>query len=163
MVDVIHDPGPATGGSAESTVDALVQLSFLTLGELNQVAAGHDLSLTQIRMLGILRDRRPPMLDLGRRLGLTKSSMTGLVSRAEQRGLVRRRPDASDGRGVRVELTPSGDEIAATVAAGVGSRIDAILGPLSAADRQRLTRLASRLVSEGAARGDARDRLDAAT
>ncbi|GHF33280.1 hypothetical protein FHX82_005262 [Amycolatopsis bartoniae] len=50
------------------------------------VAAEHELSVVQLRLLGVLRDRRPGMLELGAHLGLDKSSMTGLVSRAEKRG-----------------------------------------------------------------------------
>jgi DNA-binding MarR family transcriptional regulator len=134
-----------------STVDALVQLSFLMLGELGRIAASHDLSLVQVRMLGILRDRRPPMLELGRRLDLGKSSMTGLVARAEARGLVRRTPDESDGRGVRVESTAAGLELTAAFTATMTARVEEIVGVLPARDRDRLTALATRLVVESGA------------
>lgn len=131
-----------------STVDALVQLSFLTLGELGGIAAAHDLSLVQVRMLGILRDRRPPMQELGRRLGLGKSSMTGLVGRAEARGLVRRIPDESDGRGVRVESTEAGLALTAVFTASMTARVEQIVGVLPTRDRDRFTQLASRLLDE---------------
>ena len=75
---------------------------------LGEIAAAHDLSLTQMRLLGILRDRVPAMLDLARHLGLGKSSVTGLIDRAERRGLVERAPAPHDGRGVHVRLTPRG-------------------------------------------------------
>jgi MarR family transcriptional regulator, lower aerobic nicotinate degradation pathway regulator len=129
-----------------TTVDALVQLSFLLLGELGRIAASHDLSLVQVRMLGILRDRRPPMLELGRRLDLGKSSMTGLVARAEARGLVRRTPDESDGRGVRVESTEAGLALAAAFTRAMTVRVEEIVGVLSARDLDRLTLLATRVV-----------------
>jgi MarR family transcriptional regulator, lower aerobic nicotinate degradation pathway regulator len=135
---VTDDPGL-------SPTDALVQLSFLMLGELTRIAAGHELSLTQVRLLGVLRDRRPPMLELARLLELEKSSMTGLINRAEARGLVRRVRDEADGRGVLVELTAAGRELAATAAAAMGDRVDELLADLPPHDRQQLTRLAGHI------------------
>lgn len=134
-----------------ATVDGLVQLSFLVLGELGRVAAGYELSLSQIRLLGILRDRRPPMLELGRRLELGKSSVTGLVDRAEARGLVRRAPDDADGRGVRVELTESGCGVAAAFTAAMTTRVEHLLAGLEPADRAQLTRLAWQLLERAGA------------
>ena len=51
-------------------VDALFQLSFLLQSRLTRIAAAHDLSLVQVRLLGILRDRAPGMLQLARHLEL---------------------------------------------------------------------------------------------
>src|SRR3954462_10769404 len=90
MTDAEPDTEHEGRTQSQATVDVLVQLSFLVQGVLGRIAAEHDLSLTQVRLLGILRDRRPGMLELARHLGLDKSSMTGLVARAEKRGLVRR-------------------------------------------------------------------------
>ena len=71
-----------------STVDGLAQLSFLTLGLLERRAGEHAISIIQTRLLGVLRDRTPTMNELATLLGLDKSSATGLVDRAERRGLV---------------------------------------------------------------------------
>ena len=49
--------------------DSLVQASFTVIAALSRVAAEHDLSLTQLRMLGILRDREPAMAELATYLG----------------------------------------------------------------------------------------------
>lgn len=139
--------------SGPAHVDALVQLSFLVLGELGRIAAGHGLSLTQIRMLGILRDRRPPMLELARRLDLGKSSMTGLVARAEARGLVRRSPDDADGRGVRVELTDTGRRVSAAFTAEMTAWVDRLLSGLAPHDHERLAQIAWQLLREAHADG----------
>ena len=85
--------------------DALVQISFALMAALTEVAAEHDLSLTQLRMLGILRDREPTMADLATFTGLERSTISGLIDRAAQRGLVVRTADPHDGRSVRVSLT----------------------------------------------------------
>jgi MarR family transcriptional regulator, lower aerobic nicotinate degradation pathway regulator len=50
------------------------------------------MSVTQLRMLGILRDREPAMLDLASHLKLENSSVIGLINRGEKRGLVERTP-----------------------------------------------------------------------
>ena len=89
-------------------VDALAQLSFVVQGALGEIATAHDLSIIQTRLLGVLRDRTPGMNELARFLGLDKSSVTGLVDRAERRGLVRRRPSSADGRGIGVRQLDRG-------------------------------------------------------
>lgn len=97
-------------------VDSLAQLSFLIAATLTRIGAGHDLSAVQIRLLGALRDRRPGMNDLAKLLGLDKSSVTGLVDRAERRGLVQRSVNARDRRAYEVSLTPAGRSLARRVA-----------------------------------------------
>ncbi|MCW2994707.1 MAG: hypothetical protein JWQ18_2202 [Conexibacter sp.] len=126
--------------------DALVQLSFAVQAALGAVAAAHDLSIVQLRLLGILRDREPGMLDLARALGLEKSSVTGLVDRAEARGLVARKAATHDGRAVHVRLTARGRRIAAKLTALVDQRITELAADLPPRDRDTLSRLASRVV-----------------
>lgn len=140
-------PAGLTDDHPLDTVDALVQLSFLTQRVLTAVGGEHDLSVIQIRLLGILRDRRAGMLELGRHLGLDKSSMTGLVARAEKRELVRRSPSPHDGRAVLVSLTPLGAELTARCADEIGRRVTELTAPLTADERAALTRLAGTVVS----------------
>ncbi|EMI42098.1 MarR family winged helix-turn-helix transcriptional regulator [Rhodopirellula sp. SWK7] len=44
--------------------------------------------------------------EIATRLGLARSTMTGLVKRVRKLGLVTTRPDPSDGRAIRMSLTP---------------------------------------------------------
>jgi DNA-binding MarR family transcriptional regulator len=134
----------------EDLVDALAQLSFLVQGTLAGIAAEHDLSLVQTRLLGVLRDREPLMSELGRHLGLDKSSVSGLVDRAQRRGLVTRTPSEVDRRAFRVSITEAGRRLADAGAARFTERIEALVDGLSDADRQLLTRLAVRVVEAGA-------------
>ena len=128
-------------------VDGLVQLSFLVQSILVRSAAQHDLTVPQVRLLGILRDREPGMMELAAHLGLDKSSVTGLIDRAQRRGLVRRRSTPADGRAVLVSCTPEGrrliDEVGPTIVAAVHSLGSA----LNAAERLMLTELIRRVVS----------------
>ena len=52
-------PSPASG--PDGLVDALAQAAFMTLAVLTQAAAADDLSLTQLRVLAILRNWRAPI------------------------------------------------------------------------------------------------------
>jgi len=129
-------------------VDALAQLSFLVQGTLAKHAAAHDLSLIQTRLLGLLRDREPTMQGLASLLELDKSSVSGLVHRAEKRGLVRRTPSTDDRRAIRVNLTSSGRRIVSDVVNAFQTDIATATACLSVTDRRRLSTLATRIVTE---------------
>jgi MarR family transcriptional regulator, lower aerobic nicotinate degradation pathway regulator len=137
-----------------TTVDAIAQLSFLVQGMLERRAGERDVSLIQTRLLGILRDRKPTINELARLLGLDKSSTSGLVDRAQRRGLVRRLPSQVDRRSVRVSLTDAGRALVNEVAAQFEADIATVLAPLAPEDRSALTALLSRvLVTEASDRG----------
>jgi DNA-binding MarR family transcriptional regulator len=127
--------------------DGLFQLSFLLHGRLARIAAGHGLSLIQVRVLGILRDREPGMQELARHLGLEKSSLSGLIDRAELRGLVERIPSTDDRRAASVRLTPLGRKLSRAVAAEVGAEVAELLAGLPRKDRVRLASLVGHIVS----------------
>src|SRR5580658_2258388 len=106
---------PSLPAAQLSPVDGLAQLSFVIMGALERRAAEHDLSLAATRLLGVLRDREPTMNELARLLQLDKSSVTGLVDRAERRGLVTRVPSPTDRRSALVRLTGAGQaQVSAT-------------------------------------------------
>lgn len=136
-----------------SAVDALAQLSFLIQNGLAEIAGAHELSLIQTRMLGVLRDREPTMNELGRYLGLDKSSISGLVDRAERRGLVRRAASPHDRRAVRVSMTEDGRALAREVEGAFEARVEAYVRGLPIADRAELARLAARVVVNNAPAG----------
>ncbi|MGP0022346.1 MAG: MarR family winged helix-turn-helix transcriptional regulator, partial [Streptosporangiaceae bacterium] len=80
---------PGRDSHSAEMMDSLVRASFTVIALLSRVAAEHDLSLTQLRVLAILRDREPTMAELATYLGLERSSVSGLIDRAVRRGLVR--------------------------------------------------------------------------
>jgi DNA-binding MarR family transcriptional regulator len=101
-------------------------------------ARKHDLSPTLARMLSLLNGRSPTMNELATLLGLDKSSTSGLVDRAQRRGLVRRVPSQLDRRSVRVRLTKQGGELNETLSNSLSKEVAAVLEPLTDADRQTL-------------------------
>ena len=137
--------------ASNTTVDGLAQLSFLIYGTLEKRAAGHDVSMVQTRLLGVLRDRRPTMNQLAAFLGLDKSSVTGLVDRAERRGLVARVPSPADRRSVLVTLTDDGRALAGQVQAAFEADVTAMLDRLTPADQASLSGLVNKFVTAHAA------------
>jgi DNA-binding MarR family transcriptional regulator len=142
-----HAPPGATDVPDLGIVDALAQLTFLVQGALARRAAAHQLSMIQVRLLGVLRDRTPGMNELATMLELDKSSVSGLVDRASARGLVTRVPSAHDRRGVHVSLTEQGRAVVDDVSGDFATDIASIAGGLSSAQQARLTDLASRVVA----------------
>jgi DNA-binding MarR family transcriptional regulator len=137
--------GDAGAGQRE-LIDALVRSSFEVMAVLSRIGAEHDLSLTQLRVLGILRDRRIRMSELAGHLGLDKSTVSGLVDRAEKRGLVQRAPSTADGRAVDVFLTAAGTELAGRGAAQLAQALSPMTGPLTRAQARQLTALLGRFL-----------------
>lgn len=145
---MVREPAHATTSPA---VDALVQLSFAVQLVLTRAAADHDLSVTQLRLLGILRDRTPTMAEIADYLELDRSSVSGLVDRAESRGLVSRRTADHDARVTLVELTQHGITLGGRIAESVSDELEALIAASSAADRASIETLAAALAETRAA------------
>jgi len=147
MSSQLHPQQPGPRRPDLGIVDALVQSSFLVQAVLDEAAAEHDLSIVQARLLGVLRDREPRMAQLAQLLELTKSSTTGLVSRAEKRGLVRRTTiPVGDDRAVHVTLTEQGRELGQKFTAQVTRRLTTLAGGLSETRRTQLSKALTQLV-----------------
>jgi MarR family transcriptional regulator, lower aerobic nicotinate degradation pathway regulator len=138
---------PLPGEDDLGLVDALAQLSFAVLGALGRIAAGYDLSIVQARLLGILRDRRPTITDLAAWLGLDKSSVTGLVDRAEARALVTRTASPHDGRSVLVAITAAGRKLITQATKSFEAEITSLVVELTPSQRTQLSSLASSVVA----------------
>ena len=140
----------AAGAGRQELIDALVLTSFAIIAVLSRVAAEHDLSLTQLRVLAILRDRRGTIGELAGYLGLDKTTVSGLVGRAEKKGLLQRAPNPADGRAVDVFLTAEGARLAQAGAAQIASSLAPMTGKLTTAQTRQLTTLLDALLHEAA-------------
>ncbi|WP_330278279.1 MarR family transcriptional regulator [Lentzea sp. NBC_00516] len=91
-------------------------------------------------------DRRIRMSELAHLANGSLSRLSNVVKRFEQRGWVVRFPDPDDGRYTLASLTDEGFEV---VEAAAPTHLRAVrefvLDPLTAADRQALTRIAAKL------------------
>jgi DNA-binding MarR family transcriptional regulator len=142
---------PQLADSARSTrqlsaVDGLVQLSFLIQNALAARAEEADLSLIQTRLLGVLRDRVSTINELASYLDLDKSSVSGLISRAERRGVVERVASAADRRVVVVRITSKGRSLVNKVGAAFEGDVARLLALVSPRDATTLARVTSHLL-----------------
>jgi len=100
---------------------------FLRFSE--DVARDAGISPGQYQLLLFIRafGARPPIVaDLAERLQVRHQSAVGLIDRCERAGLVERRPDADDGRRVRVALSSKGKRTLADLVARHAREIAAL-------------------------------------
>ncbi|GAA4509386.1 MarR family transcriptional regulator [Actinoallomurus oryzae] len=129
-----------------SVATALVRSSFLVNAVYAESSRDYGLTPQQGQLLCVLMPQPYGMSELGSVLGLAKSSLTGLVDRSAQRGLVRREPDPEDARAVRVALTPEGARLAERFYAETARRVERLADGLDAPDLRTLTTLLARVV-----------------
>ncbi|MFZ0139776.1 MAG: MarR family transcriptional regulator [Aeromicrobium sp.] len=107
-----------------------------------QAFAAHDLETWEFDVLAALRRTGPPHdLSPGRLVAdtlVTSGTMTNRVDRLAARGLVERRPDPSDRRGVLVRLTASGRRTVDAALDELLAHEREILGALAPAEATRL-------------------------
>lgn len=115
------------------------------------VFARHDLEIWSFDVLSALRRTDAPHhLSPGQLLAqtlVTSGTMTNRLDHLEARGLVRRRPDPSDARSVRVQLTASGRRRVDNALTDLVEREDAILGNLDIGERKVLAGLLRRVIA----------------
>jgi DNA-binding MarR family transcriptional regulator len=104
--------------------------------------AAHGLETWDFDVLSALRRQgKPYQLSPGALLRatlVTSGTMTNRIDRLEDRGLVTRRPDSRDKRGVLVELTPAGLRTVDAAFADLLTRERALLTGLSATQQEQL-------------------------
>ncbi len=107
-----------------------------------QAFAAHDLETWEFDVLAALRrSGRPYDLTPGRLVAetlVTSGTMTNRVDRLAARGLVERRPDPEDRRGVLVSLTASGRRAVDAALDELLAHEREILGALDTAEATRL-------------------------
>jgi DNA-binding MarR family transcriptional regulator len=112
--------------------------------------AEHDLDAWEFDVLAALRRAGDPYeLTPGRLVAetmVTSGTMTTRVDRLIERGLVRRRPDPRDRRGVLVRLTPAGRDIVDAAMSTLLDHEHALVAALGAGDRKALPGMLRRLL-----------------
>ena len=125
----------------------LADLALLVQGVRERNARRHDLSPSLARLLSLLGGRAPTVNELATLLGLDKSSASGLIDRAQRRGLVRRVPSQLDRRSVRVRLTKQGSDLSEALSSSFAKGVADLLDPLPDEDRQTLSASLSAVLS----------------
>ena len=104
---------------------------------------GHGLKRGEFDVLASLRRAAAPFRlspgDLARGMVLSPAATTHRIQRLEERGLVVRTPDPSDGRFGVVELTEAGRQLVDAAVTDHVANLDRLLSDLPSGDRSRLT------------------------
>jgi DNA-binding MarR family transcriptional regulator len=124
----------------------MVRLSFLVQSIYAEVVARYDLTPAQTQLMCVLKDQSRGMGELTDVLRLEKSSVTGLVERAERRGLLERAMSPADRRAVTVSLTERGKSVTDRFYDEVSRRLEELTAGLPVRDRDGFTEAASRIV-----------------
>jgi DNA-binding MarR family transcriptional regulator len=139
---------PRAGADQDlAAADGLIQLSRLVQGVFARTAERHDLTPVQARLLCVLAFGPRGMADLAQCFGVEKAALTGLVDRAEGRGLVRRSPVPGDRRAVRVTLTGAGRSAASAFHAAVTEGLSHLLAPLAPHDREHFRSVMATIIA----------------
>ena len=100
----------------------------------------------QVLISVLLADSGPlDLTTLGRQVRVTKANVSLVLQGLENRGLVERATEPTDGRRIRVCLTARGQGLLDELVPLARSRMDAALSPLSKRDRKELRRILRRI------------------
>ncbi|MEV4573719.1 MarR family transcriptional regulator [Nonomuraea jabiensis] len=122
--------GRHTGDPRTDVATALHHLSTLVQGIYTRVSERHDLTPVQARLLCVLLDGPRGMAELAQCFGVEKAALTGLMNRAERRGLAQRSAVPGDRRALQVTLTDAGHQAATAFHAEVSAELNRLVSPL---------------------------------
>jgi DNA-binding MarR family transcriptional regulator len=144
---------PATAAEAAQDTglaEAVTDLAHHVLHLFAEAGRGHKLSQQQVELIcAVIVRGSVGMTELGSVLHVEKSSLSNLVDRLEQRGLVVRTRDPHDRRATRVSLTDEGTAVAMQTYDDVTTRLRRQLSHLAPADQRRLAAAARELTQAG--------------
>ena len=109
-----HHFGPAAAMRAATSVFRVQQI---LLARFDEALRPHDLTFARYEVLVLLTFSRTgelPLKVIGSRLMVHPTSVTNAIDRLVAVGLVRRRPNPADGRGVLAGITDAGRAVVAT-------------------------------------------------
>ncbi len=112
----------------EETVDYHIKATWHSISRMyNQRASEFDATMAEgFALLNIKSDEGTPATKIGPMMGLEARSITRILKRLEEEGMITRKRDTKDGRSVSIYLTPEGlqkKEIAADAVIGFNTRV----------------------------------------
>ncbi|WP_274475816.1 MarR family winged helix-turn-helix transcriptional regulator [Mangrovimonas aestuarii] len=96
----------------DKTIDYVLRTTWLAVNKMyNEEAAKFDSTMaTGFALLSIDPEKGTPSTALGPRMGMEATSLSRTLKSMEAKGLIERRPNPNDGRGVLIYLTDFGKE-----------------------------------------------------
>lgn len=110
-----EDHGWASAAPGMAAVSSIMRVHQLMLARVEAQLKPFNLSFARyelLRLLAFSRDKRMPMASVVSRLQVHPASVTGVVNRLVESGLVERAPDPADGRATLLVLTSAGEQLA---------------------------------------------------
>lgn len=93
-------------------ISQIKQIQGRVFDSLLQTAGIEEFNGAQGRILYVLwQEDRLPIIELSKRTGLAKTTLTSMLDRMEQRGFLNRVQDSHDRRLLRIELTSKAREL----------------------------------------------------
>jgi DNA-binding MarR family transcriptional regulator len=150
-IDAWSRERPALDTAAIGTLARVTRLAHRMEREERSGVAGLGLKPGWLDVLAALRRAGSPYrlspTELSNTAMLSSGGMTSRLDRLEEAGLIRRRADPDDRRGVLVELTAEGRRLAEAAIDGHGDRAAQLLSPLSRDERRTLGQILRKLVT----------------
>jgi DNA-binding MarR family transcriptional regulator len=146
MLDQWRRERPEIDAEGMSLVPRVIRLAHLYDAQMAHVSRSFDLKPGWLDVLSALRRIGPPYRmsasELARWVLLSSGGMTSRLDRMEDAGLVKRRPDPSDRRGVLIELTPRGEAVIdAAIDAHLALYKELVRGALSKVEQEKFIEL----------------------
>lgn len=96
----------------DKTIDYVLRTTWLAVNKMyNEEAAQFDTTMaTGFALLSIDPDEGTPSTSLGPKMGMEATSLSRTLRSMEEKGLIIRKPNPEDGRGVLIYLTDFGKE-----------------------------------------------------
>ena len=97
----------------EKTIDYVLRATWMSVMKMYNEEAGKKQSTmaTGFALISIDPEDGTPSTALGPRMGMEATSLSRTLKVMEEKGLIVRRPNPLDGRGVLIHLTPFGKEM----------------------------------------------------
>lgn len=96
----------------DKTIDYVLRTTWLAVNKMyNEEAAKFDTTMaTGFALLSIDPENGTPSTSLGPKMGMEATSLSRTLKMMEEKGLIERKPNPDDGRGVLIYLTDFGRE-----------------------------------------------------
>jgi DNA-binding MarR family transcriptional regulator len=140
MLEAWRRVRPETDVEAMEIVPRILRLAHLWDEALQELTASFGLQRGWLDVLSALRRTGPPhrlpATRLARSVLLSSGGMTARLDRMEEAGLLRRRPNLNDRRGVLVEVTSKGKAVVEKVIDAQRDHYEPVLSVLTRTERK---------------------------
>ncbi|MDQ5821711.1 MAG: MarR family transcriptional regulator [Actinomycetota bacterium] len=150
FLETLRERLPELDLDVEGIVDRIHGLNRRFRRMMELTLADHGLTYEEWGVLNALHLPGPPFRlspsKLAKRLELTSGAMTARLDGLEEAGLVRRRPDPDDRRGLRIELTEAGKRAFKQAVGAQAEKESFVAAALTDQEKDELNALLRRLM-----------------